>query len=152
MKFEDIQTMDNGNRIESFWEMGFYDFDIEYIIKYINKIWIALKPESKSSLTIEWESNKGSKIFDYLDFNNIDFNNFTFNGMEETIGYNLFDYGAINYRRWTYNTNRHPQIFRVKMKVKKFTFFKLVLRNSSLHSVATVLSINFLTRYGSQSK
>jgi hypothetical protein len=152
MKFDETRKTDNGTVVESYWEMGFYDFDIEYIIKYINKIWITLKPESKSSLTVEWESNKNSKIDGYLDFNNIDFNNFYLNGIYETIGYNLFDYESINYKRWTYNANRNPRPFRVKMKVKKFAFFKLLLKNQSEFTGSTILSIDFLTRFGSQAK
>lgn len=152
MQFNAIATTDNSVVIESSWEMGFYDFDIEYIIKYINKIWISLKPDTKSSLIVEWQSNKSSYSLDSLDFTDINFNDLYLNGIKESIGYNLFAYNKLTYKRWSYNTNRNPQPFRIKMKVKKFTYFKLILKNYSILDAATILSINFLTRFGSESK
>lgn len=153
MKFDSVRT-DNGTNIDASWDMHFYDFDIEYIIKYINKIWVSLQPKGRSSVDLYWESNNGSSYVNTFDFGNVDFDNFTLetNPAMATISYDLFDYASLDYVNWTYKTQYNPQPFRVKLKAKKFTYFKLVLKNGRVDTNCTVLSLNFLTRLGGESK
>ena len=153
MQFGGTRT-DNGIEYMSEWQMSFYDFSVEYIIKYINRCWVSLQPSGKSKLDLFWETDKASYKNDILDFGHLDFDNLTFetNPAPVTISYNLFDYGSIDYANWTYSTVSNPQPFRVKLKAKKFTYFKLILKNNYLYEGATVLSINFKTRFGGETK
>jgi hypothetical protein len=153
MKFGGTK-MDNGTEMMAEWQMAFNGFEQDTLMKYINRCWFALEPTENSRLDIYWETDKQKYENKVLDFGNIDFSNFTFNinPAPVTIGYHLFSYKAINYKNWTYKTNQSPQPFRRKIKAKKFTYFKLILKNNSLYDGATVLSINFKTRFGGESK
>lgn len=148
MKFDAAVRDFNGQAITAIWEMSFYDFNAEYILKYVNQMWISLKPDTKSSLDVFWQTDKDPNYISFLDFNEIDFSNFTFSTPSSTIGYNLLDYGKINYRRWTYNTDNSPQPFGIKLKAKKFTYFKIILYNDDIYDSSTVLSINIAPRFG----
>lgn len=114
---------DNGHTIYSLLETGFIDFGENYRRKFLNFAWIGLKPETRSVCFVEWETDYDSstepEVIDYslLDFTNIDFSNFTF---------------LCNY---------NPQPFRLKLKAKKFTVFKLILTNDSDTETMTLLNI-----------
>lgn len=152
MKFDEKLRNDNGNRIESEWQMGFFDFGIEYITKYLNNIWISLKPDSKSSVDVKWESDKAASLSKSFDFTELYFGDIILSIPQDTVGYNLFNYETMSYSKWSYETNYSPQPFKFKLKAKKFTYFKLILANDSMIDNAIVLSINFKPRYGGESK
>jgi len=135
MCFDDDRPTDEGITIDAYWEMNFYDFGAEWLRKYLNRIWISLKPEIKVSLDVEWETDRNINTTEI-----------------QTIEYNLFDYARLDYENWTYNTRYNPQPFRLKVKAKKFTYFKLILKNNSNMTSATVLSINLAARAGGESK
>lgn len=134
MKFDEIKT-DSDTAINAVWEMGFYDWGAEWLRKYLSKTWITLKPSSRSSVNVSWETN--------IDGSEVD---------ATKIEYNLVDYSKVNYSDWTYQTSYNPQPFTLKTKAKKFVYFKLRLTNHSITDEAVVLSINMLGRIGGQSK
>ena len=53
----------------------------------------------------------------------------------------------VNFAHFSFGTNRKPQVRRVKMKVKKATFYKLVFKSKSASSTATVLETDVQLRY-----
>lgn len=135
LKFVDGVRSDNGNAVEAEWHMGFYDWDYEYLNKYLNKLYISLMPESKSSISVRWDTNR-----------------IGVDSVPVEIGYNLLDYGSIDYSDWSYDTSYNPQPFRIKAKAKKFVYFKVILENNSLTDTATVLSISMMGNIGGQAK
>ena len=129
MKFAEQQT-DNGVAIDSVWEMGFYDFGAEWLNKYMNNIWVALKPETKSSLDVQTvTNNEGTSV-------------------KQTISYNLATYAHVDYAHWSYNTSYSPQPFFIEVQNMGFSYFKVVLSNSTIMNTATVLSLNLPSRFG----
>lgn len=135
MKFDSEFTNDNGNVISAEWQMGFYDWGEEWLRKYLNKTWVSLKPESRSSIDVAWETNVDGSLVNPV-----------------PIQYSLFDFEKLDFEDWSFETGYNPQPFRLKTKAKKFVYFKLILQNKSLTYTATVLSINMLGRLGGQSK
>ncbi len=134
MKFDTLERDDNGTIIEAIWEMGFYDFLAEWLRKFLNRIWISLQPGIKERVEVTWQTD------------------FSVASDETVIEYNLTDFGDIDFTDFSFITNYNPQPFRLKIKAKKFVYFKLILTNDSLASGATVLSINLLSRMGGQTK
>ena len=53
----------------------------------------------------------------------------------------------VNFAHWSFRTNRKPQVQRVRLKVRKFTFYKLILSSCSASCTATVLAADFQVRY-----
>lgn len=123
-----------GATIEAEWEGGFYDFDAEYRRKTMRTLWIALKPESRTSLNINYVSDRDSGEEDKeisslsIDFSNMSFNDFSF------------------------ELSRSVKPFKVKLKAKKFTFLKLVLSNKKKSERLTINSISIKKSYGGESK
>ena len=59
----------------------------------------------------------------------------------------LATFAHADFAHWSFGTNRKPQVRRVKMKVKKATFYKLVFKSKSASSTATVLETDVQLRY-----
>ena len=53
----------------------------------------------------------------------------------------------MNFWHFSFLTNRAPQMERVKLKVKKFVYYKLVITSGSSHGDVTVLGIDQKVRY-----
>lgn len=134
MKFDTTKRTDNGTTINAHWETGFYDFGAEWLQKYLTKVWITIQPGTRKFLNVSWQTDKTAMT----DASSID--------------YVLFGYDDIDYAEWSYQTFYNPTPFVLKIKAKKFVFFKLLLENNDDNSEATVLSINLLSRTGGQSK
>lgn len=129
------ERSDNGQPINTTWEMGFYDVGNEWLRKFLNKTWISLKPENKSKVDVYWETNRDGSVVN-----------------PTPISYNNLDFSRLDFRDFSFLTNYNPQPFRIKTKAKKWVYFKLILKNNSDTYTATVLSINLLPRIGGESK
>jgi hypothetical protein len=134
MRFDRAELDDNGTAIATTWEMNFYDFNAEWLQKFINEMWISMKPESRASVDLTFQTNRKSSSN-------------TFKAV-----YNLATFKSTNFASFSFLTNYNPQPFRFKIKAKKFVYFKLVLTNSALDEKVTILSINLPARYGSKSR
>ena len=105
------------------------DFDMDWRRKYSAMLWIAIKPESQAMIHITAQSNIKSSY------------------PIKTISAGLSTFLHANFAHWSFGTNRKPQLIRAKLKVKKATYYKLILFSKSASSTATVLSMDFQVRY-----
>jgi len=129
-RFDKDLRNDNGQVIETVWEMGFYDFKAEYMKKYMSKLWVALKPSSKTKVDITVITNNEGTL------------------ESQTISYNLHTFVHQDFNHMSFLTSINPQPFALKMKAKGFAYMKIRLDSNSLTEVATILSINIAIRYG----
>lgn len=134
MKFDSTLKTDNGTAITATWEMSFYDFDSEWLRKFLTEMWISLKPETKTSVEITYQTDRVADSDVY------------------TAIYNLATFENADFSDWSFLVNYNPQPFRFKIKAKKFVYFKLILTNSDVDELLTVLSINLPVRFGSKVK
>lgn len=136
MKFGEsgMQLTDNGTVINAKLETGFLDFGDNYRRKFLNFGWVGLQPESKSKCLIEWQSDYSSS------------------SDAENISYNLADFVNVDYNNVSFDVNYNPQPFRLKLKAKKFTYFKLIITNDSAEETMTILNITLPAITGGMSK
>lgn len=125
---------EEGTAIAALWESGYQHFGMDYRRKYSSQIYVSLLPQSSSSLTITAETDKRA---DYL---------------EKTIRNNVFLWPSTTFKNWTFNTNNTPQINRVRLKVKKFVYYKLVLKVTEKGAKTTVLGYDQQVRFASMAK
>lgn len=129
MEFSRSYRGDNGGEIDAYWASGSMDFDMDWRRKYSSIIWIAIKPESQAALYATAQSNIKS---DYP---------------VKLISSGLSTFSHVNFAHWAFGTNRKPQLIRAKLKVKKATYYKLILYSKSSSATATVMSADFQVRY-----
>ena len=128
-RFDSDDAGDHG--IEALWESGYMDFGEGYRKKFTSYLWFNIKPESYSSVTITAASDRKSKY------------------AEKTIRSELFDYGKLSYRKWSYDASSAIRTRRIKLKVKKAIFYKLIIRVDEPGARGTVLGFDQLVRFTS---
>ena len=134
MKFDEDLTTYNGNIIDAVWHMGFYNFGVDWLRKFITRMFVSLKPESRAKAIVTYETDRTNESdeltaeYTLLDFNDVDFNDFTF------------------------NISRNPQPFKFKIRAKKADYFKIKIQNNFKEYGATVLSITLPVRTGGEVK
>lgn len=129
MHFSREYRNDNGTDIDARWESGAMDFGADYKRKHSSELWIALKPETQARATVTVESNVTS---DYD---------------EKVVASSLATFSHADFAHWSFNTNRKPQTYRIKLKVKKFTFYQLIITSLSSSATATILGVDIRVRY-----
>ena len=66
---------------------------------------------------------------------------------EKEVASSLSGFDHVNFIHWSFLTNRAPQIERIKLKVKKFVYYKIVITSGSTFGDVTVLGIDQKVRY-----
>lgn len=134
IEFNKNATTYGGEIIKAEWQSGYYDFGMEEQRKTMRVLWITLKPWFKTSLDINYISDRDS-------------------GSEpKQIENRTISYAHLNYVRFTYNTQKSVKPFRVKLKAKKFSFLKLILKNEVSDEKVTVNSIAIKKAFGGEVK
>jgi len=134
MKFDEDLTTYNGNIIDAVWYMGFYNFGVDWLRKFITRMFVSLKPEVRAKAIVTYETDRTNESdeltaeYTLLDFNDVDFNDFSF------------------------NISRNPQPFKFKIRAKKADYFKIKIQNSFKEHGATVLTITLPVRIGGEVK
>lgn len=134
VEFIPIYLTDNGIAISTRIETGFMDFGIAYKRKFLNFGYVAMKPETRSICFVEWES-------DYDASTDI-----------EPIYYSLLNFADIQFDDFSFEVNYNAQPFKLKLKAKKYSIYKLILSNDSLTNAMTILSVSLPANVGGNVK
>jgi hypothetical protein len=102
--------------------------------KFVDEMYISIQPSVSTSVDVTYETDRNplSQVY--------------------TAAINLFTFNNINFGNFTFLTSVVPQPFRLKIRAKKFVYFKLNLDNDTNDEKLTVLSINLQYSFGSKSK
>ena len=125
---------DDGADIDAYAATGSMDFDKDWLLKYSPMIFVALQPESGARVNVTVETNRRS---DYPD---------------KVVAAGISSFTHVNFAHFSFRTNRKPQVRRVKLKVKKATFYKLSYKSCSASATATVLETDVKLRYAGNVK
>lgn len=125
---------DNGAAISCYGATGFMDFSKDWIYKYSPMVFVAMKPESGARITVTANSSRRSLY------------------PEKTVAANLATFEHMDFAHFSFSTNRNPQTRRVKLKVKKAAFYRLVFKSESASATATVIEADVKLRYAGQVK
>ena len=120
--------------IDAVWESGYMDFGTDFLRKYSSTIYISLLPQSRSNLTVTAKTDKRDSY------------------MEKTIGSSVFSFDNVSFAQWSFNMSRTPTMRRVRLKVKKFVYYKLIFKVEEPGARATVLSFDQEVRFSSKVK
>lgn len=121
---------DNGVAIDCYAATGSMDFSRDWIRKFSPVLFVAMQPEAGARIYVTAESNRRS---DYPD---------------KVVAYSLATFLHVDFGHFSFGTNSKPQVKRVRMKVKKATFYKLVFKSNSASATATIIETDIRLRYG----
>lgn len=120
--------------IPAVWESGMMSFSAPFRRKYSSHIWLSLLPQSGTNLEMTAETDKSDQY------------------VVKTVKRSLLDFGRINFGDFAFQTVAAPTTNRIKLKVKKFIFYKLIFRITEPGARATVLGYDQQIRYSSNVK
>jgi hypothetical protein len=139
--FEDSLTKDASlevggapQKIEAVWESGFMNFGADFRRKYSSIIYVSVQPQFNSEIIITAQTDKR---IDYT---------------EKVIDDHVFQWSNANFPDWTFNTNDRPKIKRIRLKVKKFVYYKLIFRIEKEGAQGTILGFDQQIRFASMAK
>ena len=119
---------DCGEPIPAYWESGSMDFGADYMRKYTSMVWVSVKPESNSHVEITIKTDRKS------DF------------PVKVIAKALSAFGNLNFANFSFITSNRPYITRLRIKAKKYTYYKLIFQSSEPDTTATVLAADIRVR------
>ena len=139
--FDESQSYDNPGYdaekalpIQCEWESGFMAFGADFRRKYSSNLWVSLLPDYRSWLEVTVQTDKRNEYLTKIISNAL-------------ASFSHFDFGNLSFQ-----TYAAPKIRRIKLKVKKFVYYKLILRVTKPGSTATVLGYDQQIRYSSNVK
>lgn len=121
-------------QITALWESGYMSFGADFRRKYSSQIYISILPSGKSRLIITASTDRREEY------------------MEKEVSTDLFSWKTVTFPTWTWNVDNTPKINRVRLKVKKFVYYKLILKVEEPGATATVLGYDQQVRYSSMAK
>lgn len=119
---------DCGEAISAYWESGAMDFRADYMRKYTSMIWVSVKPESRSYVEVTIRTDRKS------DF------------AEKVIAKSVAGFGDMDFAAFSFITSSRPQIKRLRIKAKKYAYYKLIFQTDEPDTTATVLAADVRVR------
>lgn len=128
-RLDEFVRSDNGTPFRCYWESGSMAFNREYMRKYSAMLWVGLKPENKAQVTVTVQTDRKSLH------------------SEKIAASSMMTFSGADFRHWSFNTNSKPHEKRLKIKAKKFVFYKLLFSQESADLTATILNAEMRIRY-----
>lgn len=123
-----------GLPIGAVWESGYMDFGADFKRKYSSRIYVSMLPESRGRMTVTASTDRRESY------------------MEKVLTAGVFSFENLGFADWTFNLLETPKIQRVRLKVKKFVYYKLIFRVEEPGARATVLGFDQQVRFSSMVK
>lgn len=120
---------DCGDSISARWASGNMAFGADYRRKYSAMLWVGISPVTGGELGVTIETDRKA------DFS------------KKIMSKNMATFTKANFGNWSFATSRRPEMERMKLKAKKFTYYKLIFTNDSANTTATVTSADVRVRY-----
>lgn len=120
--------------IPAVWESGYMAFGADFRRKYSSYIYVSLLPESNSRVTITASTDKRETY------------------TEKSAYSDMFSFEDLNFENFTFALDSAPKIQRIRLKVKKFVYYKLIFRVTEYGSRATILGFDQQVRFSSMAK
>ena len=120
---------DCGSAISARWASGNMAFGADYRRKYSAMLWVGISPVTGGELGVTIETDRKA------DFS------------KKIVSKNMATFTKANFGNWSFATSRRPEMERLKLKAKKFTYYKLIFTNDSANTTAAVTSADVRVRY-----
>lgn len=125
---------DCGELIDCYAETGAMDFGRDWQLKYSPMLFVAIRPESHARIHVTVESNRRSGYPDKL------------------VSANLSTFDQVDFAHFSFVTNRKPQVRRLRLKVKKAAFYRVIYKSRDNSATSTVIETDVRLRYAGMAK
>jgi hypothetical protein len=116
------------------WESGYHPFAADYKRKYSSYLWLSMLPEIASRMEVTVKTDRRDEY------------------LTKTVGNPLFTWENMDFSNFSFLMSTAPRMRRIKIKVKKFVYYKLIFTVTHPGARATVLGYDQQVRYSSNVK
>ena len=116
--------------IDAYWESGAMDFGADFRRKYSSMVWVSVKPQTASYVELTLLTDRKSNFTD----------------KQVTTGLSTDLFGEWDFNTLSFFGNVQPQVKRVKLKAKKFAYYRLIFKNDKVDTTATILEADMRIR------
>lgn len=134
MKFGEEYATYNGTNIAATWEMGFFNFGVEWLRKFVQRLFLSILPLTTTHVDVYIKTDRNAN-YQFI----------------KTISYSLSSFETWDFSTFSFEVNYSPQPFKMKVRAKKIDYLKVKLVNDGTDG-AVVLSVTFPTRTGGEIK
>lgn len=134
MQFDETLATYDGLEIIADWEMGYYNFGVEWLRKFILRMFITILPYTSTHVDIYVSTDRNAAF-----------------QLVGTVKYGLSGFDTWDFSTFSFETNYSPQPFKKKLRAKKIDYLKIKLVCGGTDT-ATVLSITLPVRTGGEIK
>jgi hypothetical protein len=120
--------------IDCYWESGSESFGADYQRKYSAMLWVGLNPGRSVELWVTAKTDRSSEL------------------TEKMIGYGWATFNPVNFAKFSFRTTHRPELRRLKIKAKKFVYYKLIFWTNTSTSTATVTAADIRVRFTGYAK
>jgi hypothetical protein len=121
---------DNGDPIQAYWQSGSMDFGAGHLSKYSDTLWVGVKPESYGVITV-----------------GVDTNRYTEAVKTKSVASGFFSFLDLDFTRLSFNTSDKPQMEKLRIKAKNFSYYTLIFSSDSNNTRATITNTDIKVRY-----
>jgi hypothetical protein len=121
---------DNGDPIQAYWQSGSMDFGAGHLSKYSDTLWVGVKPESYGVITV-----------------GVDTNRYTEAVKTKSVASGFFSFLDLDFTRLSFNTSDKPQMEKLRIKAKNFSYYTLIFSSDSNNTRATITNADIKVRY-----
>lgn len=130
----DETGLDGRQAIDCYWESGSMSFGVDYQRKYSAMLWVGIRPASHGEVLVTVKTDRSGSL------------------TEKLVGHSWATFSNANFAAWSFNTSHRPKLRRLKIKAKKFVYYKLVFRTSTDDRTATVTTADIRVRFTGYTK
>jgi hypothetical protein len=128
------ETTGQKQAIDCQWESGSMSFGADYQRKYSAMLWVGIKPARHGEVTVTVKTDRSGSM------------------TEKLVGHSWASFSNANFAAWSFNTSHRPKLRRLKIKAKKFVYYKLIFRTNTDDSTATVTTADIRVRFTGYAK
>jgi hypothetical protein len=134
-EYEGNAYNDDSAPIQAHWKSKQLTFGAEEMKKFIDSLYIMMKPASKTSVEMSYSTDQRENVEIKFD---------------KPLHFNLFDFNAIDFSNFTFYSSDFPKVSKVKVKAKKAVIFQLTIQNNKLDESLSILSLGVEFRFQSK--
>lgn len=129
VEISDAYRSDDGAAIRAKWASGYMAFNADFRRKYSAMLWVGIEPAVNGEVDVTIETDRKA--------------DFT----KKAVAANRASFLYPNFAKWSFSTSRRPTIHRMKIKAKKFIYYRLILTNDSDSATCTVTAADIRVRF-----
>lgn len=123
--------------IFGWYESGSMSFGQDYKRKFSAELWIGFKPVSRSSVYVTAKTDRTGSL------------------PEKETRFSItgdFDFDSLNFEHISFEVNDKPQIRRLKIKAKKFSYYKIIFKTQTNDTSVTITAADIRVRFTGTAK